>query len=65
MSWFLRSDLFLLMQNKDTVDTKSRGANNTSSRGTKSGSDRNAGRGRTSVLISAGTCTLFCGFTWP
>lgn len=54
----------LLFQSKDTVDSRSRGANNLGSRGGRSGSDRYSGRGGSSHYSSSGMIMdmLYCNF---
>ena len=57
---YVASDYFFwlfslfLFQSKDTVDSRSRGANNLGSRGGRSGSDRYIGRGGSSHYTSNG-----------
>jgi hypothetical protein len=55
--WFLLfslTRLSLLLQNKDTTDSRSRGANNASNRSGKGGADRYAGRGGSNQFSSTG-----------
>lgn len=51
---------FSLFQNKDTTDSRSRGANNSSSRGGRGGAERYVGRGSSIQLSSNGMWPLRC-----
>ncbi len=46
-----------MLQNKDTTDSRSRGANNASNRGGKGGADRYVGRGGSNQFTSTGMWT--------
>lgn len=51
-----------LLQNKDTTDSRSRGASNTSSRGGRGGTDRYGVRGGAAYFSPNGMGTLLCMF---
>lgn len=68
--WILGScDPFLpvslsLHQNKDTTDSRSRGANNSSNRGGRGGAERYLGRGGSNQFSSNGMWLLLCNFVY-